>query len=284
MNRLSLVPHLKTEKDNSVQKHVWTSSLLATSEESRSAHLNYAQIDEKTQTTANLFCRNRHLFTARFIHAECRFEVERQFFHFFGLPDYDASLFTSVVLSIRAITKPFARDGCTLLLEKRIAPRLGWVAHSLGLQIATFDHENRDELRYQLIQHTSRQQVIVCTKAWRGNPANPNPLHGTITLARQYGAKLLVDESLSMPRCGPYGRGSCAEQGVLDDVDWLVFSLRHGFGLPGALVYAKRQWIEDDEYFSAAQTSRSRANFVTPRYVEQVRQGLEASAHQHDLA
>ncbi len=59
------------------------------------------------------------------------------------------------------------------------------------------------------------------------------PLQQMIAIAKKYGAMVLVDEAHSMGFIGENGRGVCEEQGVMDDVDFIIGTFSKSVGTVG---------------------------------------------------
>ncbi len=69
---------------------------------------------------------------------------------------------------------------------------------------------------------------------------------GLCTLARRYGARVMIDEAHAVGVYGPEGRGASAEQGRLDEVDLVMATFSKSFGGLGGFVagpYEVIMWI-----------------------------------------
>tara|TARA_B100000586_G_C19988131_1_gene375071 strand:- start:158 stop:808 length:651 start_codon:yes stop_codon:yes gene_type:complete len=79
-----------------------------------------------------------------------------------------------------------------------------------------------------------------------------------VALAKSYGAKVLVDEAHSIFVGGLKGKGISAEQGVMDQVDFFVFTFSKAIGGMGGAVIATQElcyylnWYSKCRMFSCA--------------------------------
>jgi glycine C-acetyltransferase/8-amino-7-oxononanoate synthase len=70
------------------------------------------------------------------------------------------------------------------------------------------------------------------------------PLKEMIAIAKKYGAMVLVDEAHSMGFIGPNGRGVAEEQGVLDDVDFVIGTFSKSVGTVGGFCVSNHPKFE----------------------------------------
>jgi 8-amino-7-oxononanoate synthase len=90
-------------------------------------------------------------------------------------------------------------------------------------QVVAFRHNSAESLRKKLERlpkgHRNRLVVVEGLYSIRGDVA---PLRDLVSAAREYGAYVMVDEAHSLGTFGPTGLGCAEDQGVLDQVDFVV--------------------------------------------------------------
>jgi glycine C-acetyltransferase/8-amino-7-oxononanoate synthase len=97
-----------------------------------------------------------------------------------------------------------------------------------------YDHCDTDHLRWCLQQDRGRPGVIVTDSVFSMD-GDIAPLAELVQLAREFGARLVVDEAHGTGCCGPGGRGAIADAGLdPGDVDVIVGTLGKALGAYGA--------------------------------------------------
>src|SRR5207248_3115056 len=94
-----------------------------------------------------------------------------------------------------------------------------------------FEHNDIDhlaEILKEIAPEASR--ILVCTEGVFSADGDFGALDRIVPLAKSYGAQVLVDEAHSFLLCGPHGRGAAEQQGVLDQVDYLVVTFSKALG------------------------------------------------------
>jgi 8-amino-7-oxononanoate synthase len=90
-------------------------------------------------------------------------------------------------------------------------------------QVVAFRHNSPESLRKKLerLPKGQRNRLVVVEGLYsiRGDVA---PLREIVAVSREHGAYLLVDEAHSLGTYGPNGLGCAEDQGVLDQVDFVV--------------------------------------------------------------
>ena len=71
------------------------------------------------------------------------------------------------------------------------------------------------------------------------------PLKEMIAVAKEHGAMVLVDEAHSMGFIGPNGRGVAEDQGVLDQVDFVIGTFSKSVGTVGGFCVSNHPKFED---------------------------------------
>ena len=90
-------------------------------------------------------------------------------------------------------------------------------------QVVAFRHNSPESLRKKLerLPKGQRNRLVVAEGLYsiRGDVA---PLRDLVSVARDYGAYVMVDEAHSLGTFGPTGLGCAEDQGILDQVDFVV--------------------------------------------------------------
>src|SRR3954462_13451041 len=90
-------------------------------------------------------------------------------------------------------------------------------------QVVAFRHNSPESLRKKLerLPKAQRNRLVVAEGLYsiRGDVA---PLRELVSVAREYGAYVMVDEAHSLGTFGPTGLGVAEAQGILDQVDFVV--------------------------------------------------------------
>lgn len=144
---------------------------------------------------------------------------------------------------------PLLDSSCLVLLDEQTSPGIWEAVGPAGCEIKTFAHQDLSNLEAILTENTGRKILIIAETAF--------PLFGDQTdisvlvqLKQQYGARLYVDESLTLGLCGKlspnahYRLGLSAQQGVSDQIDVVVASTLSGVGIDAGFVAASTKVIE----------------------------------------
>src|SRR5436190_6437113 len=110
-------------------------------------------------------------------------------------------------------------------------------------QVVAFRHNSPESLRKKLerLPAGGRNRLVVAEGLYsiRGDVA---PLRDLVEVARAYGAYVMVDEAHSLGTFGPTGLGCAEDQGVLDQVDFVVGTFSKSLaGIGGVCVSDHRE-------------------------------------------
>ena len=203
-------------------------------------------------------------------------ELEQRLIDFIGLPGRGASLFSS----------GYGVNTGTLsaLMKRRDHIVVDQCAHMSileGAQLAraklhTFAHNDAGHLEAILREiGPGGGRVLVCTEGVFSVDGDFGALDRIVPAAKAYGAEVLVDEAHSFLLCGRDGRGVAEQQGVLDQVDYLVVTFSKALGGVGGALIAKREitryvnWFARCRMFSCA---------LDPAVTAGITRGLELGA------
>jgi 8-amino-7-oxononanoate synthase len=113
--------------------------------------------------------------------------------------------------------------GDVILIDRESHASIYDATRQTAAQVIGFRHNSPESLRTKLerLPGRDRNRLVVVEGLYsiRGDVA---PLRDIVEVCRAYGAYLLVDEAHSLGTYGPNGLGCAEDQGVLDQVDFIV--------------------------------------------------------------
>ena len=109
-----------------------------------------------------------------------------------------------------------------------------WDGCALGnAEIVPFKHNDLAALENRLRRIPEGAGKLVVLEGVYSMLGDVAPLREMIAIAKKYDAMVLVDEAHSMGFIGPNGRGVAEEQGVIDDVDFIIGTFSKSVGTVG---------------------------------------------------
>ncbi|KZN64977.1 amino acid adenylation domain-containing protein [Pseudoalteromonas luteoviolacea] len=113
-----------------------------------------------------------------------------------------------------------------------------------GATIRTFKHNDKDDLATVLAAEQSpyRTTLVVLESVYSMGEGTA-PVADIVHTAKQYGALVLVDEAHSFGFYGEHGAGVCAEQGVSNQVDFIMTTLSKALGSIGGVIAASEKHV-----------------------------------------
>ncbi len=117
-------------------------------------------------------------------------------------------------------------------------------ARLCGATIRTFKHNDASDLQSILETEASpyRTTLVVLEGVYSMGEGTA-PVRDIVRTAKRYGALVLVDEAHSFGFYGARGAGICAEQGITDEVDFIMTTLSKALGSLGGVVAAREEHI-----------------------------------------
>ncbi|MEO0418336.1 MAG: aminotransferase class I/II-fold pyridoxal phosphate-dependent enzyme [Pseudomonadota bacterium] len=100
-------------------------------------------------------------------------------------------------------------------------------------EIVPFKHNNIEALEKRMKRLPPEAGKLVVLEGVYSMLGDVAPLQEMIAIAKRYGAMVLVDEAHSMGFIGENGRGVAEEQGVMDDVDFIIGTFSKSVGTVG---------------------------------------------------
>ncbi len=117
-------------------------------------------------------------------------------------------------------------------------------ARLCGATIRTFKHNDASDLQSILDTEASpyRTTLVVLEGVYSMGEGTA-PVRDIVRTAKRHGALVLVDEAHSFGFYGARGAGICAEQGITDEVDFIMTTLSKALGSLGGVVAAREEHI-----------------------------------------
>lgn len=100
-------------------------------------------------------------------------------------------------------------------------------------EIVAFRHNDVEALEKRLKRLPAEAGKLVVLEGVYSMMGDVAPLKDMVRICKENGAMVLVDEAHSMGFIGENGRGVCEEQGVIDDVDFIIGTFSKSVGTVG---------------------------------------------------
>lgn len=111
-------------------------------------------------------------------------------------------------------------------------------------QIVAFRHNDVEALEKRLKRLPAESGKLVVLEGVYSMLGDTAPLKEMVAISKANGAMVLVDEAHSMGFIGPNGRGVAEEQGVLDDVDFVIGTFSKSVGTVGGFCVSNHPKFE----------------------------------------
>jgi 7-keto-8-aminopelargonate synthetase and related enzymes len=117
--------------------------------------------------------------------------------------------------------------------------------------VKLFRHNDAEFLE-RILKRISKEnrRILVCVEGVYSTDGDYGNLKDIVTVTKNYGASILVDEAHSLLIAGATGKGVVEEFDVLADVDLLIGTFSKSFGGIGGCVYAKNDLINYMNYYA----------------------------------
>ncbi|WP_440054105.1 amino acid adenylation domain-containing protein [Pseudoalteromonas sp. T1lg65] len=112
-------------------------------------------------------------------------------------------------------------------------------------KIRSFKHNDIVDLELLLASEASPYRtILVVIEGVYSMGEGAAPVADIVRVAKKYNALILVDEAHSFGFYGENGAGICAQQGVTEQVDFIMTTLSKSLGSLGGVVAAKQEYID----------------------------------------
>jgi 8-amino-7-oxononanoate synthase len=149
---------------------------------------------------------------------------------------------TGYQANLTAISTICSRDDL-IIMDARNHRSLFDGAKLSGADIVVYRHRDMEHLRKVLARNASRRKLIVTDSVFsmEGTVAQLNDI---CSLAREFGARVYVDESHALGVLGAHGKGACELLGVLDQVDLVMGTFSKSLAALGGFIAGSRSVID----------------------------------------
>jgi 8-amino-7-oxononanoate synthase len=112
-------------------------------------------------------------------------------------------------------------------------------------EVVVYRHLDTEHLAWSLRRHSGSdgRRRLVVTDSVFSMDGDIAPLEEIVALAKEHGARVMVDEAHATGALGPGGRGAVAQAGLQGEVDVIVGTLGKALGSYGAYVCADAEMI-----------------------------------------
>jgi 7-keto-8-aminopelargonate synthetase-like enzyme len=120
-----------------------------------------------------------------------------------------------------------------------------WDGCKMGdAEVVPFKHNDIEAMEKRLKRIPEGAGILVILEGVYSMLGDIAPLDRMIAVAKKYGAMVLVDEAHSMGFIGPNGRGVAEDQGVLDQVDFVIGTFSKSVGTVGGFCVSNHPKFE----------------------------------------
>ena len=181
--------------------------------------------------------------------------LEQAVIDFFGLPNRSVSIFPSGFGANTGTIAAYVKPGDTIVFDEVCHASLQEGAQLSGADVRLFRHNSADHLasvlkRVRAQPDGENMRILVGMEGCYSADGDYGRLDELVPVAKEHGAKVLVDEAHSMLMLGPQGKGMAAEMGVLEDVDLLMITFSKAFGGIGGACYATKEVAQYLNFFA----------------------------------
>ena len=178
-------------------------------------------------------------------------KLENLLTSFFGQEGYGVSLFSSGYGANIGVVSSYIHKGDYVVLDHSShASLIDGAVMSQGT-VKLFRHNDAEFLE-RILKRISKEnrRILVCVEGVYSTDGDYGNLKDIVTVSKNYGASILVDEAHSLLIAGKTGKGVVEEFDVLADVDLLIGTFSKSFGCIGGCVYAKNDLINYMNYYA----------------------------------
>ena len=178
-------------------------------------------------------------------------KLENSLTSFFGQEGYGVSLFSSGYGANIGVVSSYIHKGDYVVLDHSShASLIDGAVMSQGT-VKLFRHNDAEFLE-RILKRISKEnrRILVCVEGVYSTDGDYGNLKDIVTVSKNYGASILVDEAHSLLIAGKTGKGVVEEFDVLADVDLLIGTFSKSFGGIGGCEYAKNDLINYMNYYA----------------------------------
>jgi 8-amino-7-oxononanoate synthase len=145
-----------------------------------------------------------------------------------------AIVFSTGYAATMGMASTLAGSGDVIVLDADSHASLYDGVRLSGAEVIRFRHSDVDDLEKRLRRLGERIfNTLIIVEGIYSMLGDRAPLHEIVEVKRRYGGLLMVDEAHSLGMLGEHGRGVAEQQGVEDDVDFIVGTFSKSLGAIG---------------------------------------------------
>ncbi|MBS7668232.1 serine palmitoyltransferase [Croceicoccus gelatinilyticus] len=169
-------------------------------------------------------------------------DVEDALCEFYGMDH--AMVFSTGYQANLGIISTIAGKGDYIVLDIDSHASI-WDGCAMGnAEVVPFKHNDLEAMEKRLKRIPEGAGKLVVLEGVYSMLGDIAPLKEMIAIAKSHGAMVLVDEAHSMGFIGPNGRGVAEDQGVLDDVDFVIGTFSKSVGTVGGFCVSNHPKFE----------------------------------------
>ncbi len=147
-------------------------------------------------------------------------EIEAEFSRIYGVPY--AMVFSTGYQANLGIISGLCGPDDAIIIDVESHASIYDGARLSGAQLFQFRHNTPADLARKLARQSQPSNCLVVVEGLYSISGDVAPLRDIASICREAGARLMVDEAHSFGAYGPRGLGCAEDQGVLDQVDFVV--------------------------------------------------------------
>src|SRR3954465_2310634 len=147
-------------------------------------------------------------------------DLERELADWFG--KRHAMIFSTGYQANLSLIGGLCGAGDVILIDGDSHASIYDATRQTAAQVVAFRHNSADSLRKKLERLPAGRNRLVVVEGLYSIRGDVAPLRAIVDVCRAHGAYLLVDEAHSLGTFGATGLGCAEDQGVLDEVDFIV--------------------------------------------------------------
>jgi len=205
--------------------------------------------------------------------------LERELAEFFGCAK--AIVFTTGFVANLGVISTLTGPGDTLIIDGDSHASIYDGCRMGGADILRFRHNDTADLEKRLRRLGDRtKNTLVIVEGIYSMLGDRAPLAEIVSLKKQYGFWLLVDEAHSLGVLGQNGRGLAEECGCMDDVDFIIGTFSKSLGAIGGFCVSNHPELDLVRYASRSYLFTASPS---PATIASVRRALQILAAGTDL-
>jgi len=169
-------------------------------------------------------------------------DVEAALREFYGMDH--AMVFSTGYQANLGVISTLAGKGDYIILDIDSHASI-WDGCKMGdAEVVPFKHNDVDALEKRLKRVPEGAGKLVVLEGVYSMLGDVAPLKEMVAIAKRHGAMVLVDEAHSMGFIGAHGRGVAEEQGVIDEVDFIIGTFSKSVGTVGGFCVSNHPKFE----------------------------------------